>query len=145
MALATFAGMTAPLLPGFAIVSIWIVSATGIPICPSSCECDCLRGTPAVPVDNDCRFPLFVGRENPITVRVEHPDHLMKSLPSMVVPKHYSFDEWVAMAKVGGELYLRVLRIVLADKAPNKPNNDHLPTGGPGRREMNPRDRDLRG
>ncbi len=33
----------------------------------------------------------------------------------MVVPKHYSFDERVATAKVGGELYLRVLRIVLAD------------------------------
>src|SRR5260370_16236328 len=107
-------------------------------------ECDCLRSTPAVPVDNDCRFPLFVGGENPITVRVEHSHHLMKSLPSMVVTKHYSFDEGVAIAKVGGELHLRVLRIVLADKASNKPNNDHLPTNGPGRREIDPPDRDLR-
>lgn len=63
----------------------------------------------------------------------------------MVVPKPYSFDERVATANVGGELHLRVLRIVLADKASNKPDNDHLPTGGPGRREIDPRDRDLRG
>ena len=34
------------------------------------------------------------------------------------------------MEKVGCELHLRVLRIVLADKASNKPNNDHLPAGG---------------
>ena len=108
-------------------------------------ERDRLRSTPAVPVDNDRRFPLFVGREDPITVRVEHSHHLLKGLPSMVVPKHYSFDERVATAKVGGELHLRVLRIVLADKASNKPNNDHLSTRGPGRREMVPRGRDLRG
>ena len=69
----------------------------------------------------------------------------MKSLPSMVVPKHYNFDERVAIAKVGGELHLRVLRIVLADKTSNKPNDDHLPTGEPGRRDMDLRDRDLRG
>ena len=49
----------------------------------------------------------------------------------MVVPKHYSVDERIAMAKVDGELHLRVLRIVLADKASNKSNNDHLPTTGP--------------
>src|SRR5258708_9597325 len=54
-------------------------------------ECDCLRSAPTVPVNNDCRFPPFVGRENSISVRVEHPDHLTKSPPAMVVPKHYTF------------------------------------------------------
>jgi hypothetical protein len=34
----------------------------------------------------------------------------------------------ISKAKVGGELHLRVLCIVLADKASSKPNNDHLPT-----------------
>jgi hypothetical protein len=46
--------------------------------------------------------------------------------------------------KVGGELHLRVLRIVLADKASNEPNNDHLPTSGIGWRQMDAWDRDLR-
>ena len=93
-------------------------------------EGDCLRSTPTVPVDDDCRLPLFIGRQNPITVGVEHTNDLMKCLPSMMVPKHYSFDARVAIAKVGGELHLRVLRIVMEDKASNKPNNDHLPIGG---------------
>src|SRR5579862_228636 len=61
-------------------------------------ECDYLRSTPAVPVDNDRRFPFFGGSKNPITVRVDHPGHHMKSLSSMVVPKHYNFDERVAIA-----------------------------------------------
>ena len=63
----------------------------------------------------------------------------------MMVPKHCSFDEWVAVAKVGGALYLSVLRIVLADKTSNEPGNNHLSTRGPSRREMGTRDRDLRG
>jgi hypothetical protein len=90
-------------------------------------ECDCLRSTPAVPIDNDSRFPLFARRESPSPSESSIRTTLMKSLPSMVVFERYSFCERVAMAKVGCELHLRVLRIVLADKASNKPNNDRLP------------------
>jgi hypothetical protein len=56
----------------------------------------------------------------------------MKSLPSMVIPKHYSFDERVAIAKVGGELHLRVLRIVPPDKPPTNPIMITFPPANPG-------------
>src|SRR5260370_3576249 len=93
-------------------------------------ECDCLRSTPTVPVDNDCGSLFLERRQNAIVVGIEEADNLMKGLSPMMVPIHFCVDGRVTVAKICGKLHFRVLGVIPADKASDKPNNDHVPDAG---------------
>src|ERR1700730_13354234 len=93
-------------------------------------ECDRLRSTPTVPVE-DHRGSLFLnGRQNAIVVGIKETDNLMKGLSPMMVSIHFRMDSGVTVAKICGKLHFGVLCVVTADKASDKPNNDHVPHGG---------------
>jgi hypothetical protein len=93
-------------------------------------EFDCLGGSPTVPVDDDCRSLFLERREDAIVVSIEKIHDLTESLSSMVIPEHFGMDGRVTVAKVCGELNFGVLCVIATDKAADKANDDHVPTGG---------------
>jgi hypothetical protein len=48
----------------------------------------------------------------------------------MMISEYFGMGEWVTVAKICGKLHFRVLCVLPANKASNKPNNDHVPDGG---------------
>src|SRR6266478_3407428 len=79
-------------------------------------ECDCLRSTPTMPVDDNGRS-LFLGRgEDAIVIGIEQAHNLMESLSPMVIPEYLRMDEWVTIAKIGGKLHFGVLCVIPANK-----------------------------
>ena len=82
-----------------------------------TCECDCLRSTPTVPVDDDGRLFFLDGREDAIVVGIEEAHDLMKGLSAMVIAEHFYMDGGVTVAKICGELHFGVLCVIATDES----------------------------
>jgi len=65
-------------------------------------------------------------------VGIEQAHDLMQSFSPMVIPEYFRMDEWVTIAKICGKLHFGVLCILPANKASDKPDNDHVPNSGRG-------------
>jgi len=75
---------------------------------------------------------FLTGREDTVPVGIQDADNLLKGRAPMMVPIHFCMDCGVAVAKIRGELHLRVLGVIPADKAADEPNDDHVPDCGIG-------------
>src|SRR5271168_4359707 len=93
-------------------------------------ECNCLRSTPTVPVDDNCRSLFLEGREDAVVVGIEEAHDLTEGLSTMVIPEHFRMDEGVTVAKICGKLHFWMLCVIPTNKASNKPNDDHVSDAG---------------
>ena len=48
----------------------------------------------------------------------------------MMITEHVSMDQWISIAKICGKLHLGVLRVLRADEAADKPDDDHVLING---------------
>ncbi|MGC1361349.1 MAG: hypothetical protein WA419_22800 [Silvibacterium sp.] len=99
-------------------------------------ECDCLRSTPTVPVDDNCCSLFLDGREDAVVIGIEEAHDLMEGPSPMVISEYFSMDGGVPVAKICGKLHFGVFCVIPTNKASNKPNNDHVPGGGLRHRRM---------
>ncbi len=63
-------------------------------------------------------------------VGIEETHDLLESHSPMVIPEHFRMDEGVTVAKICGEFHFGVLFVIPTNEAADKPNNDHVASGG---------------
>lgn len=92
-----------------------------------------LRGTPAMPVDNNSGLLFLIRREGSTVVRIQQPQNFPEGCRTVIALKGFDVHAgWVLLAQARSELNFGVDRIIVADESADEPDDDGRSRRGDG-------------